>query len=291
MAELLLQFLITGLTVGSIYALIALGFTIVYNATEAINFAQGEFVMLGGMTAVALNGTGLPMPLVFVGSVAFVTLVGLLMERLMLSPMRRPTVTNLIIVTIGASILLKGTAMLAWGKDGAVLPAFTGDTPIRFFGAVILPQALWIMASTLVVVLLVRTFFQKTAAGMAMRAAAANGFAASLVGINTKSMRAWSFALAAAVGSIAGILITPITLTQFDRGTMLGLKGFCAAIIGGLGNGPGAVAGGLLLGVLESLGAGYISSGYKDAIAFVLLILVLLLRPQGLLGTPPRRKA
>jgi branched-chain amino acid transport system permease protein len=290
-SDLLLQFVLSGLMVGSIYALIALGFNTVFNATEAINFAQGEFVMLGGMTAVALTGAGLPLALACVGAVVSVTLIGLALERLTLAPLRHVSVTNLIIITIGGSIFLKGSAMLTWGKDAASLPSFSGETPIRFFGATFLPQAVWILGTTLVVVVALRLFFARTLTGMAMRAVAANRFSATLMGINIKAMVACSFAMAGAVGAVAGVIITPVALTAFDRGTILGLKGFSAAIVGGLGSSPGAVVGGLLLGVLESVGAGFVSSGYKDAIAFLLLIVMLLVRPQGLLGARATRKA
>jgi branched-chain amino acid transport system permease protein len=289
--ELFLQFLFSGLMVGAIYALIALGFTIVYTATEAINFAQGEFVMLGGMTAVALVSLGAPLAVAFAGSVAIVTAVALALERLTLAPMRQVSITNMIIITIGGSIFLKGSAMLFWGKDAASLPSFSGDTPIRVFGATLLPQALWILGTAAVVVVLVRAFFNYTVTGQAMRAVAANRYAATLVGINVKAMTAYSFALAGAVGAVAGVIITPVALTQFDRGTLLGLKGFSAAILGGIGSSPGAVIGGLSLGILESLGGGFVSSAYKDAIAFMLLIVMLLVRPQGLLGRLPRRRA
>lgn len=288
---LFLQFVFSGLMVGAIYALIALGFTIVYTATEAINFAQGEFVMLGGMTAVALFGAGLPLAAAFAGSVLVVTLIGLLLERLTLAPLRQVSVTNMIIITIGGSIFLKGSAMLFWGKDPAGLPAFSGDEPIQVLGATLLPQGLWILGTAAVVVVLVRAFFGHTMTGQAMRAVAANRFAATLVGINVKAMTAYSFALAGAVGAVAGVIITPVALTQFDRGTLLGLKGFSAAVLGGIGSGPGAVVGGLLLGVLESLGGGFISSAYKDAIAFLLLIVMLLVRPQGLMGRVVRKRA
>jgi branched-chain amino acid transport system permease protein len=290
-SDLFLQFVLSGVMVGSIYALIALGFTIVFNATEAINFAQGEFVMLGGMTAVALVRAGLPLVVACLGAIAIVTLIGLALERLTLAPLRQVSVTNLIIITIGGSILLKGSAMLTWGKDAASLPPFSGDSPIHVFGATILPQAVWIVGTTLVVVVATRLFFARTLVGMAMRAVAANRFAATLMGINIKAMVGCSFALAGAVGAVAGVIITPVALTQFDRGTILGLKGFSAAILGGLGSSPGAVLGGLLLGVLEAVGAGFISSGYKDAIAFLLLIAMLLVRPQGLLGARVTRKA
>lgn len=286
-----LQLLISGLATGAIYALAAIGFTLLWQTSQTINFAQGEFVMLGGMTAVALFGAGLPLAAAFAGSVAIVTVIGLLLERLTLAPLRQVSLTNMIIITIGGSIFLKGSAMLFWGKDPAGLPSFSGDTPIRVLGASFLPQALWILGCAAVVVVLVRAFFDRTATGQAMRAVAANRYAATLVGINVKAMTAYSFALAAAVGAVAGIIITPVTLTQFDRGTLLGLKGFSAAILGGIGSGPGAVVGGMALGVLESLGGGFISSAYKDAIAFLLLIVMLLVRPQGLMGKIARRRA
>src|SRR5687768_5422365 len=254
-SDVLLQLVLSGLMVGSIYALIALGFNTVFNATEAINFAQGEFVMLGGMAAVALKSAGLPLPLACVGAVMTVTVIGLLLERLTLAPLRHVSVTNIIIITIGGSIFLKGAVMLTWGKDAASLPSFSGDAPIHFFGATFLPQAVWILGSTLVVVVAMRLFFARTLVGMAMRAVAANRFSATLQGINIKAMVACSFAMAGAVGAVAGVIITPVALTAYYRGTILGLKGFSAAIVGGLGSSPGAVAGGLLLGVLESLGA------------------------------------
>jgi branched-chain amino acid transport system permease protein len=280
----LLQFVLSGLMVGGIYALIALGFTIVFNATEAINFAQGAFVMLGGMVAVALYAAELPLIVACLGAVAIVTGVGLLFERLTLAPLRHVSVMNLIIITIGAFLFLEGAAMVVWGKDAFSLPPFSGEEPIRVLGASFLPQTLWILGTTAVVVILVRLFFDHTMLGRAMRAVAANRFAATLMGVNVKRMVACSFALAAGVGAVAGVIIAPIAFAQWDRGTMLGLKGFTAAIVGGLGSGPGAVVGGLLLGVLEALGAGFLSSGYKDAIALLLLIVMLLVRPEGLCG-------
>jgi branched-chain amino acid transport system permease protein len=291
LTDQLVQFVLSGLMVGAIYALIALGFTMIYNATDAINFAQGEFVMLGGMTAVAYQRAGAPLWLACLLAVATGTVIGVLLERLTLAPLRRVTVVNMIIITIGGSILLKGGAMLTWGKDAASLPSFSGDAPLPVLGATVLPQALWILGTTIVVVTAVRLFFARTTAGKAMRAAAANGFAATLVGVDVKRMVAYSFALSAGVGAIAGIIITPVALTAFDRGTMLGLKGFSAAILGGIGSGPGAVLGGLVLGVLESVSAGFVSSGYKDAIAFLLLIVMLLVRPQGFFGAAAARKA
>jgi branched-chain amino acid transport system permease protein len=282
--DLFLQFVVSGLMVGGIYALIALGFTVVFNATEAINFAQGAFVMLGGMVAAALHRAGLPVIAACAGSIVIVTLVGMLLERLTLAPLRDVSVMNLIIITIGAFIFLEGAAMVTWGKDAFTLPPFSGEQTLSVFGATFVPQTLWILGTTAAVVVMVRLFFDRTVLGKAMRAVAANRYAATLMGIDVKRMVAYSFALAAAVGAVAGVIITPVAFAQWDRGTVLGLKGFTAAIVGGLGSGPGAVVGGLLLGVLESLGAGFLSSGYKDAIALLLLIVMLLVRPQGVCG-------
>ena len=195
---------------------------------------------------------------------------------------KRPHHLNLVIITIGASILIRGMAMLVWGKDTHALPTFSGNEPLNLAGATMLPQHLWIFAITLLIIIGNRLFFHYTIAGKAMRACAFNRRAASLVGIDVRSMVLFSFIISSAIGSLAGIIIAPLTMTSYDVGIMLGLKGFCAAIIGGMSSGLGTVLGGLLLGILESLGAGLISSGYKDAIAFIILLLILFFRPQGL---------
>jgi branched-chain amino acid transport system permease protein len=266
------------------YALVALGFSLIYNATHVINFAQGEFVMIGGMGTVFLAAAGLPMPLAALLAIMLCTAVGLALEKLAIEPAGRANVVALIIITIGASIFLRGVAQLVWDKKLHALPPFTGDTPIRVAGATILPQSLWVLGVTLVLVLALRWFFASTLLGKAMLATADNRDAAQLVGINVRRVQLISFALSAALGAVAGILVAPITLTAYDIGTMIGLKGFAAAILGGIGSGPGAILGGLILGIAESFGAGYLSSAYKDAIAFVVILLVLFFLPRGLLG-------
>jgi len=180
--------------------------------------------------------------------------------------------------------MFKGAAMLIWGKHTYSLPHFSGEAPLVIFGATILPQTLWIIGMLCAIVIGLVLFFNFTMAGKAMRACAVNPTAASLVGINVKKIVLLSFGLSSGIGAVAGIVFTPIILMEFDRGSLLGLKGFCAAVLGGLGNGAGAVVAGLLIGLLESFGAGYISSGYKDAIALVVLLVVLIIRPSGLLG-------
>jgi branched-chain amino acid transport system permease protein len=280
----LVQYLFTGVTVGSVYGMVALGFNIIYNVTEMINFAQGEFVMLGGLIMVVC-AKFLPLPMAFVVTVAIVTAVGVLMERFTINPLKNASVLTLIIVTIAVSILLKGIAMFIWGKDPYVMQPFSGTRPIHLFGAAVQTQILWVLGISGVVVVLLTLFFRKTRYGKAMLACADNPEAARLVGIKVKFMVLLSFALSAAIGAAAGAVITPISLMEYDRGALLGLKGFGAAVLGGLGSFYGAVAAGLILGIVESLCAGLISSGYKDAVALLVLLLVLFVRPSGLFGS------
>jgi branched-chain amino acid transport system permease protein len=283
MAELM-QFLVSGLTVGAVYALVALGFTLIYNASDVVNFAQGEFVMLGGMVTVFTAAAGVPLPLAALVAVAAAVVTGLLLHRLAIEPARGASAVTLIIITIGASIFLRGVAQVAFDKQFHKLPAFSGDTPIDVLGAAVQPQSFWVLGGAAVIVLALWLFLERTLLGKAVLATAANRFAARLVGINTTTVMAIAFGASAAIGALAGILITPITLTSYDAGTLLALKGFAAAMLGGMGSPVGAVAGGLLLGLLESFGAGYLSSTYKDAVAFVVILLVLFVAPSGLMG-------
>jgi branched-chain amino acid transport system permease protein len=279
-----LQFVAGGLTVGAIYALVALGFSIVYNASGAINFAQGEFVMIGGMSAVTLLATGMPMPLAVLFALVAAVFVGLLLDKLAIEPARHAGTVTLIIITIGASLFLRGLAQLVWDKRIHALPAFSGDQPIHVLGATVLPQSLWVLGVAALAVAALSWFFGRTLFGKAMLATSYNPLAARLMGINTRTVLLVSFGLAALLGALGGVLTAPITFTSYDAGVMLGLKGFAAAMLGGLGNFSGAVLGGLLLGVLEGLGAGWVSSAYKDAIAFLIILAVLFFMPGGLLG-------
>src|SRR5512133_457120 len=281
----LLQYTLSGLSTGAIYALIGIGFSIIYNATGIINFAQGEFVMLGGMlTLLFLETFKLPLWAAIPCAVAASTVAGMLFERLAIRPLRQPTPINLVIITIAGSILIRGLSMLMWGKDTHAIPPFTGEEPIAIGGATILPQHLWILGITLLIIGANKFYFYHTISGKAMRACAYNRRAAGLVGIDVRRMVLFSFVISSAMGAVAGIIVAPLTMVAYDVGGMLGLKGFCAAIIGGMSSGISTVIGGLLLGVLESLGAGLISSSYKDAIAFIVLLVILFIRPQGLFG-------
>ena len=281
-----LQFLIMGIQRGSIYAMVAMGFNMIYNSTGIINFAQGEFVVLGGLMMVSLTmAFNLSIVFAFILTVLFVIVAGILMERLTINPVKEPTVLRLIIITIAVSIIIKGAAMCFWGKGSHYMRHFSSSESLDFYGATILPQTLWIFAILFFLVVAYVIFFNYTMTGKCMRACAINRDAARLAGINDRKMVMLSFALSAGIGAIAGIIITPIIQMDYARGAMLALKGFGAAVLGGLGNSMGAVVAGVLLGVLEAFGAGYISSHYMDAIALVILLFVLFIRPSGIFGS------
>jgi branched-chain amino acid transport system permease protein len=279
-----LQFFFSGLTVGAVYALVALGFTLIYNASDIINFAQGEFVMLGGMTTVFLAAAGWPLPLAALAAIVITVAVALALHRFAIEPAHGAGAVALIMITIGASIFLRGAAQLVFDKRFHTLPPMLGADPIRVGGAAILPQSLVVLAGAALIVVLLWWLMQRTLLGKAVIATAANRLAARLVGINTRAIVGLSFAISAAIGAVAGILITPIALTSYDVGTLLALKGFAAAMLGGIGSALGAVVGGLVLGMLEAFGAGYLSSKYKDAVAFLVILAVLFAMPHGLFG-------
>lgn len=280
----LMQFILSGLTVGAVYALVALGFTIIYNASDVVNFAQGEFVMLGGMITVFAHGAGMPLPLAAVIAILVTAGVGVALNKLAIEPARGAPVVSLIIITIGASIFIRGVTQLVFDKQLHRFPAFSGDAPIRILGATILPQSLWVMAGAVAVFIALWLFFTRTLTGKAILATSNNRLAAQLVGINTNWVMTLSFALSAGIGALAGVLVTPITLVSYDVGIALALKGFAAAMLGGMGNPKGALVGGVLLGLFEALTAGYLSSQYKDAAAFIVILAVLFAMPQGLFG-------
>ncbi|MEW6053407.1 MAG: branched-chain amino acid ABC transporter permease [Nitrospirota bacterium] len=278
-----LQFLFSGLTVGAVYALVGIGFNITYNATSIINLAQGEFVVIGGLMMWFFY---ISLKLPFFVSVALTIftagVVGLLMERLTIKPLKNPDLLLMIMITIAVSIVLRGILMFSFGKEPYVYPAFTEGEPLNISGAIIQQQALWVVGITGFCIVLLFLFFKKTMMGKAMLACAVNPTAAKLVGINVSQMVMLSFILSAIVGAIGGMAITPISLMEYDKGPMLAVKGFCAAIMGGLGSNRGAVLGGFIIGVLESMTAGYLHSGSKDAVALVILLMILFFKPSGL---------
>jgi branched-chain amino acid transport system permease protein len=286
----LLQFVIAGMKNGSIYALVALGFTIVYAATGAINFAQGEFYMIGGMFGVLFVSLGLPMPAAVLASIAVTAGIGALFELLAVRPIASGDPLRIIMVTIGGSVVLRQLALHLFGPDELPLPAFTAGRSVRFLGAAVERQTIWIWALTFAAVVALAVLYRRTAFGKAMRATSLRRDAARLVGIDARRMVTYSFALAAGLGALGGLVVAPLTQTAFDVGAGIGVKGFAAAILGGLGNPVAAVGGGLILGLLESLTAGYFNPLYKDAVALVVLLAVLFIRPSGLLGGRAKEK-
>jgi branched-chain amino acid transport system permease protein len=290
MDPLYLQAFFGGLTAGSIYAMIALGFTMVYRSTTVINFAHGEFVMLGALLAISGVATfKLPLAVSVLLAVALSGVIGIAFERLMVDPVRSQPPFVLILITLGASALFRGVAMLVWGKDALPLPSFTGGQPIEIAGATLLPQVVWIVAGTALTVALLSYFLNSTIWGKALRACAENPHAAGLVGIDVPKMIRLSFLISAAIGGLAGVLITPVTTMDFQAGFLLAMKGLTGAIIGGLDRVSGVVVGAILLGLIESFSAVFISSLMKDAVAFLILIVVLYLWPQGILGQRAQR--
>ena len=282
-ADQFVQYLVTGLYQGSIYALVALGFTIIYAVTKIINFAQGEFVMLGGMISfILLDSVGIPMYCSIPLSILISTAIGAFLYTLAIRPARRASVVSLIIITIGAAIFIRGIVGELWGVDNERPPYFTGQESIAFLGAYIHPQALWIIGTTILVTIMLYLFFSHTMVGKALKACAISPVAAGLVGINARTMALIAFALAAAVGAIGGGVTAPLTFTSYQAGLMLGLKGFVAASIGGFKSQVAAVIGGFTLGIVENLAVGVdwgpFTSSYKDAIGIIVLLLILLIR-------------
>jgi branched-chain amino acid transport system permease protein len=286
-----IQLFFSGITIGSIYAMVALGFLIIYNATGIINLAQGEFVMLGGMIAVTCYHTlHMPILMTCVVSVLFVTAIGSLFELTCIHPLKNPSVLGLILITIAGSILMRGIAMFIWGKEEHGIPSFSGNEPVSMGVASVPPQVFWILGVIFTVFLILYLIFKYSLIGKAMRATAANRTAAHLVGINVRKIVLLSFAISAGLGGIAGVLLTPMTLMSFERGTPLALKGFCATVVGGLGNPAGTVIAGLMLGLIESYATALISSHYKDVIALFVLIVVLFIKPSGLFSKSEEAK-
>ncbi len=283
--ELFFQYIVAGLTYGTIYAIIGIGFNIIYNTTGIINFAQGEFVMLGGMTAVTLHAF-LPLPLAIVGAVLCTMVIGGLIEIAFIRWLVKPSVLRMIIITIGVSILIREAARTVWGEGVRSLPYFTGNevSALSFCGVRVSPQVLWSIGVCSVIVLLLNLFFKYTMLGREMRACASNREAAALCGIPTRSMVTFSFVLSAGIGALAGCVVSPITYTQYSIGTGLAIKGFTVAILGGLGNSMAAVGAGFILGILESFSIWVLPTAYKDTISISILLLMLFVRPGGLFG-------
>jgi branched-chain amino acid transport system permease protein len=278
----LVQLLFSGLTVGAVYAVIALGFTVVYNATGVVNFAQGEFLMLGAMLAATGVLHGVPLPLAGALAVGAVVVIGVAMDVFMIAPLGRSRLVATVIMTIAASIVFKGVALLAFGSNARSLPAFSGEAPIRLWGAVISRQGLWVVGTVLVLLVVFWLVFRGTMLGWSLLAVSDHAEAATLMGISVRYATALAYGVSAGSGAIAGIVVAPITFATWDMGTMLGVKAFSACVLGGMGNPVGAVVGSVTLGVLEAFAGGFVSTGLRDAFSFGILLALLVLRPSGL---------
>jgi branched-chain amino acid transport system permease protein len=278
----LLQLLLAGASTGAVYALIAMGFVAIYTVSEVINLAQGELVALAGLVAISATGSGFPLPVAIGLAVVTVVIVAALMQRLVIAPVKRMTTLLSIILTLGVSTALKATMLLMWGPEARGLNSFPGSD-FTIFGVAVRAQYLWILGVTAVAAVAVSWFYERTLAGKALRACAEQATAARLVGISISRATLVSFGIAGLLASVAGVLASPVYFSAWDSGLTLGLKGFVAATLGGLTSIRGAIGGALLLGILESLVAGYVDSGLRDAVAFIVLIVVLVVRPGGIL--------
>jgi len=283
--ELFCQYLFAGITYGLIYAIVAIGFNIIYNTTGIINFAQGEFVMLGGMIAISMNNI-MPLPFAILVAVMITMIIGALIEIIFIRWLVKPSILRMIIITIGISIITREIALHIWGEGVRALPYFVGNeiTSVSVFGVGVSPQVFWVLGVCTVMVVALNLFFKFIPLGQVMRACAANRVAATLCGINTKNMVTFSFVLSAGIGAIAGCVVSPITYTQYDGGTNLAIKGFTVAILGGPGNSMAAVAAGLLLGIIEAFSVSVLPLAFQDAISIAILLIILFVRPHGLFG-------
>jgi branched-chain amino acid transport system permease protein len=283
----LAQVLISGVSVGCIYGLIGIGFCVIYNASGIVNFAQGAFVMLGGMvTHVLLQQYGVPLIVSAAVAIAFGALLGVVIERLVVRPLwdRNATMFVMILATLAAQIVIERATLILVGDQPKALPVFTDLPPLRIAGIAISYQFLWIVGASLLIVAGLGAFFRTTRTGKAMRACAINREAAALQGIPVSRMLALSFALSAGLGAVAGILITPTQYTAFNVGVPFAISGFIAAIVGGFGRPFGAFAGGIMLGLAQSLAIVAFGAGLKNVAALTVLLLFLFVRPSGLFG-------
>ena len=279
------QAVFASLSVGCMYALVALGVALIYNATNIINFAQGEFVMLGGMIMVTLYGDWhWPLYLAIPATIVITMVVGMLLMRVSYRPGKSTSLVTVLVITLGASIFISGAAMHIWDTDVHRFPPFSGDAPIKFLGAAVATQSLWVIGVTLLILGGLIFFFRFTIYGKAMKACSLDRTAASLLGIRVKRMVLISFAMSGALGCIGGILVTPLTLVDYNGGMLLAIKGFSATMLGGMGSFVGAVIGAFIFAFLESFTAVYISSTLKELLTFLLIINVILFMPRGIMG-------
>ena len=290
MVEILTSQVVSGLATGCVYALIALGFVLIFKATDVVNFAQGEFVMASGfMSYTLLIGLGFPYGLVMVATIVLSGLMGVVLERVVVRPIMDAPIFSIVIATIGASIVLRSSAGIVYGYDVLPLPTIFSKDPVRVGFVRFTAMDVGVIGSSLVIMVALYLFFKLTKTGMAMRATAQSQTAARLMGVSVKRIFSLTWAISAAIGGVAGVLIAPIIYLDPNLG-FIGVKAFAGAILGGFGSIPGAIVGGMLLGVIENLSGYFFNAGIKQVSTYILLILVLVIRPAGFFGAAPIRK-
>lgn len=286
-----IQLIISGMATGSIYALAALGFTLLWQASGTINFATGEFVMLPAFSMLAFHALGLPLLVSFFLTLIVATVVlGWGFKRVIVDPMRRYGVMPLVVATIGLAMIMRSGVQISFGAQALPFPNIFGYEVFNLAGVKVSASDLGSLVVTFIVVYGLQSFLQRTVTGRAMQAVAQNTESAEVLGIRVNRMIFYTFAVNAMLATLAALLVAPIYLAKFDMGITLGLKAFLAAIIGGFSNSRGALLGGLIIGISENLVGAYISSAYQDGVALMLFMLVILFKPNGLLGTPTERK-
>ncbi|MGQ9654913.1 MAG: branched-chain amino acid ABC transporter permease [Thermodesulfobacteriota bacterium] len=283
--SLYVQFAIAGLTMGTIYAMVGIGFSFIYRVTTVLNFAQGEFLMLGAMVAITMVSTaGLSVPLALLIGIVALIITGMLFHLGAIRVLGKAEPARMILITIAGSMFLQGTAFLIWGTDDYTLRPIVKAGTIEVLGAALNSQVFPVLIAAILITIVLKVFFDRTIWGKATAACAQSREASMLLGINVDRMGMLSFAMSAGIGAVGGILIAPICLMQYQKGIPLAIKGIAGAVVGGLGNIWGAMVGGILLGLVEAMSAGVIASYLTDVVVFVILMLVLFLKPEGLLG-------
>lgn len=287
---MLFQQILSGITSGSIYALIALGFVAIYKATDILNFAHGEFVMIGAyFWLLVYNSLNLPLPLVFLVSFCMAAALGMVIERAVSRPLLGAPHMSVVFATVSVGIILRGAVRWIWGPFYYPFPQIFSNKPFQMGSISLTPQHIWVIAVVLVFMLLFYLFFKFTKLGRAMRATAQNRAAASLMGVRVNRIFSLTWAISAVLGAIAGCLLAPMVTANPDMGWVI-IKAFAASILGGFGSIPGAIAGGFLLGIVENIAGGFISTAFKDVVAFLVIIVILVFVPSGLFGASAKRR-
>ncbi|HZO31475.1 MAG TPA: branched-chain amino acid ABC transporter permease [Chloroflexota bacterium] len=284
------QAVVSGLEAGVLYALPALAFILIYRSSDVMNFAQGEMAMFSTFVALAILNRGLPLPVAFLGAIVFGALLGIVTERFFLRPIEAASHFSKVILTLGIAIVLLAAAGFVFGYDTHPFPSAVRGQPIRFSGVVVTPNTLLTLGVAITVMVAIYCFFKYTMAGIAMRAIAENATAAQLMGVNLGTILSLTWAVSCVIGAVAGLLIAPKNFVNVAFMFDYLIKAFAAAVLGGFTSLPGVVVGGLLVGVLENLVGLYIAVEWKTAFAFSLIVVVLAVRPTGLMGAPLVKK-